>query len=1158
MKTALSVFLAGWSLFLVLPAPAAAQPPAAPAGESERLHRLFDTYWESKLRETPEFATYIGFPGHNDRWSDFSPAGIERRRTLAREHLKTAQAIDRGRLSAEEQVDLDLLRRRLESQIEGFRFPTEQTMLTQVDGIQHDVPRALATAPTANTRDYEDRLARLKALPDLVDQNIALLEKGRAAGVTSPRSMMQGVPDQVRALLTDDPWQSPLLTPFRQISPNIPVDDQTRLRREALRAYDKKAAPAFRKLLSYLTSTYIPGARESISVAAVPDGAAWYAYALRKATTTDLTPEQVHETGLSEVKRLRTDMEKVIADSGFQGSFAEFVKFLHTDPRFFYDKAEDLLEGYRAISARAESRLPSLFVALPTLAFRVRAIPERIARSRATAYYEPGSASTGLPGTCFINTFDLKARPKWEMEALALHECVPGHHLQVSLAQEMKKAPRWRNYHDYTAFVEGWGLYAETLGDEMGFYRDPYFKFGQLSYEMWRAVRLVVDTGIHSRGWTKQQAFEYFRENTAQNHLAIEAEINRYVASPGFAPAYKLGELKIQELRVLAQRELGPAFDLRAFHDEVLRHGAVPLDLLAQNVAEWMATRKAQSPGAVLSAPLAAAADPAAEYLERYFDFYPTRATASGRHDLDEKLEDLSPERRTAWSGFNRQAAEALRRRLNDPATPFDDRLDAELLLRQAETEILDYETLRRPERDPLFWTGFLGETTIYLLVREDLPPADRLQRVAARADLIPRLARQAREALGGAAPSAISSEISQYAVFQTRAYAALYRDNLLQAGEGQPEALKKRLAESGGRAAAALDELAVFLEELTKKASGSPRLGSLYAERFRTVTGIQEPVDDVLSRAEAALVAKRAEAAAYGRSVWKEIFPEAPLPADDREVVRRLFERIAVDRAQTTEEFIEDYRKLTDQAIEFVRAKKIMTLPEPTTLSILRSPGYLFGQAVGGVYPAGPYAPEAATLYYLPTPPDAATPAERDAFFRDFNHHFNVMITSHEIIPGHYTQLKLAARHPRKVRALFADGVYVEGWGTFCERLMLDLGWGGPLDRVAHLKKQMENIARTVVDIRVHTRGMAREEVLRYVREEALQDEHFAANMWARALTSSPQLTFYHLGYHQVMGLYEDVRKAQGARFDLRTFMDGMMEMGPVPVERYRRKMLQ
>jgi uncharacterized protein (DUF885 family) len=556
----------------------------------------------------------------------------------------------------------------------------------------------------------------------------------------------------------------------------------------------------------------------------------------------------------------------------------------------------------------------------------------------------------------------------------------------------------------------------------------------------------------------------------------------------------------------------------------------------------------------------AAAADPAAEYLERYFAFYPTRATAAGRHDLDEKLEDLSPARRREWSRYNRLAAEAFRKRLNDPATPFEDRLDAELLLRQAEIEVLEFETLRRPERDPLFWTGLPWDSTIFLLVREDLPLTERLQRASLRADLVPRLARQAREALVATTPSGINPEICQLAGYQTRASAEIYRASFPKAAEGQPDALKKRMGESGRRAAAALDELAAFLEGLAKKASGSPRLGALYAERFRAVTGVQEPVDRVLARAETDLVEKRTEAAAYGRSVWTQIFPgtESPAPpADDRELLRRLFERVAADRAKTTDEFVADYRTLTEQAIELVRAKKIMTLPEPTTIHLDRSPAFFLGQAVGGVYPSGPYAPEAETLYYLPTPPDTATPAERDAFFRDFNHHFNVMITPHEIIPGHYTQLKLAARHPRKVRALFPDGVYVEGWGTFCERLMLDLGWGGPLDRLAHLKKQMENIARTVVDIRVHTRDMPREEVRRYVREEALQDEQFAGNMWMRAITSSPQLTFYHLGYRQVMGLYEDVRKERGTSFDLRTFMNGMMEMGPVPVEHYRKKML-
>ncbi len=590
------VLLASWGLLSLLPAVRAAEPPAAPASESERLRRLFDRAWEDKLRQTPEFATYIGFPGHNDRWSDYSPAGIERRHALPREQLKDLQAIDRSRLTPEERMDLDLFRRRLEGQIESFSFPVEEMMITQHEGIQQSAPWLLALAPAASTRDYEDLLARLSALPALVDQNTALLEKGLAAGHVSPKSLMQGVPGQVRALLTDDPWQSPLLAPFRQISASVPPDDQARIRGAALDAYEKKVGPAFSRLLRFLTETYIPHAQESISLGALPGGVAWYAYTVRQTTTTDLTPRQVHEIGLSEVKRIQAEMDKVIAGTGFQGSFAGFVRFLHTDPRFFYDKPEDLVEGYRAITQRVDLKLSSLVGARPRLAYRVIPIPAEAARSKATAYYEPGSVNAGRPGTCFINTYDLKARPKWEMEALALHECIPGHHLQVAIAQEIRRAPRVLNYHEYTAFVEGWGVYAESLGDDVGFYRDPYFRFGRLSYELWRAMRLVVDTGIHSQGWTKQQAIDYFRENTAQDDRAIEAEVDRYITGPGVALAYKIGELKIKELRAAAQKELGPAFDLRAFHDEVLRHGAVPLDLLEQNVKTWMATVKAALP----------------------------------------------------------------------------------------------------------------------------------------------------------------------------------------------------------------------------------------------------------------------------------------------------------------------------------------------------------------------------------------------------------------------------------------------------------------------------------------------------------------------------------------------------------------------------------
>ncbi|HEV7668960.1 MAG TPA: DUF885 domain-containing protein [Thermoanaerobaculia bacterium] len=587
-----SASLACLCLSSLLPVALAATPPVSARGESEKLHRLLDQGWESKLRDRPEFATYIGFPGHNHLWTDLSAAGFKGRQASTRKQLEAARSIDRGLLAPPEQVDLDLYVRRLAAQVEGFSFPEDEVTITRYGGLQQDVPYALAKAPAASSRDYDDLIARLKGVEALVDQTLALLQKGLAAGVTPPKSLLLGVPDQVRALTPDDPWKSPLLAPFRQIGSNIDDEDAPRIKSAALYAYEKKAAPAFRKLLQYLTTTYIPAARESVGLGALPDGAAWYAYRLRKVTTTDLTPQQVHELGLSEVRRIRAEMDRIRAATGFAGSFADFVRFLHTDPRFFYAQPDDLLEGYRTIAKQVDARLPSLFGTVPALPLRIAAIPADEAPGKSTIYYDIGSVARDNPGTCYVNTYDLKARPKWEMTALYLHECMPGHHLQVTIAQTIRKAPKVLNYHDYTPFVEGWGVYAETLGDEMGLYTDPYVKFGQLASELWRAMRVVVDTGIHSQGWTRQQAVDFFREQTAQDDRAIDNEIERYLYDPGLGVAYTVGEVKLRELRSYSQKELGTAFDPRAFHDEVLRHGALPLDLVEENVRGWVKAKK--------------------------------------------------------------------------------------------------------------------------------------------------------------------------------------------------------------------------------------------------------------------------------------------------------------------------------------------------------------------------------------------------------------------------------------------------------------------------------------------------------------------------------------------------------------------------------------
>jgi uncharacterized protein (DUF885 family) len=567
----------------------------------------------------------------------------------------------------------------------------------------------------------------------------------------------------------------------------------------------------------------------------------------------------------------------------------------------------------------------------------------------------------------------------------------------------------------------------------------------------------------------------------------------------------------------------------------------------------------------------AATPSPVDEYVDAYFAFYPSQATEAGRHELDDRLESFSPEALAAWLETNRRTAETLRRALDADVRGavrlgLDRRLDYELVLRHAERELFELGTEDRPATDPLFWSGIPGSATVFLLVRDDLPAERRLASVLARVRALPAFAERARAALLAADPARIAPELCALAAGQLRAAARYEATGLARAVEGSPELPAARAAElageleAAGRAAAsALDDLAQLAEDLGRNATGSFRLGAArYAERFRRVTGVEEPVDAVLADAERALAAKRREAAGYGRQVWPIVFPGRRAPDDDHQLLAGLFARVAEDRASSVDEFVADYRRLIDQAVAFVRARGVITLPEPLTLRVDRSPAFLLGQSVGGVYAAGPYAhAEAPTLLFLPTPPDGLPAAQLDAFFRDFNHHFNVMITPHEVIPGHYLQLKFAARGGHPVRALFGDGVYVEGWGTFCERLMLDLGWGGPLDRLAHLKKQLENIARTVVDIRVHTRGMSEGEVLAFARDEALQDEQFAGNMWRRAMTTSPQLTFYHLGFREVWGLYTDVRAARGAGFELRRFMDGMMELGPVAVSHYRERLL-
>jgi uncharacterized protein (DUF885 family) len=426
-----------------------------------------------------------------------------------------------------------------------------------------------------------------------VGEQLELLKTGLSKGYAPPKITMRDVPKQIADLIPEDAMKSALLDAFTEFPAGISEAERARLTNRAKELYVSSIRPAFAKFHDYVANTYVPACRESIAVTALPNGAAAYAFHVRWQTTTSLTPQQIHQIGLSEVKRIRAEMDKVVASTGFEGSFHDFTEFLRNDPRFYFDKPQDLVNAYKVVAKSIDPELAHEFVNLPRNTYGVTPIPDFKAPSQTTAYYQPGAPAVGRPGYYFVNTYNLKARPKWEMEALSLHESVPGHHLQISLGQELENVPEFRKNVGYSAFVEGWALYGESLGEELGLYKDPYSKFGQLSYEMWRAVRLVVDTGMHTMGWSRDQAIQIFKDNTGKTDQDIIVEIDRYIVWPGQALAYKIGQLKIRELRSASEKQLGNKFDVRKFHDAVLENGAVPLNVLEPYVKNWSAVQAA-------------------------------------------------------------------------------------------------------------------------------------------------------------------------------------------------------------------------------------------------------------------------------------------------------------------------------------------------------------------------------------------------------------------------------------------------------------------------------------------------------------------------------------------------------------------------------------
>lgn len=565
---------------------------AAAADDVQTLHALFDREWEGRMQRDPMFATSVGRHEHNDLLPSVSPAALKAEYDEMKSLLAEIDKVDAAKLPSEERINYDIFRQRLRDNIAGYELGDYEMPINADSGFHSGFSRLPKEVPLATVKDYENYIARMNAWPKYVREQIALMRAGIARGFTVPRATLEGYDSTIAAHVVDDPAKSVFWEPFAKFPSTIPASDQERLRTAGRAAITNGIVTGYREFLDFFRKEYQPKSRTTLAASELPNGRAFYAQKIREFTTLDLTPEQIHNTGKAEVERISAEMQAVIKQTGFQGDFAAFLAFLRTDPRFYAKTPEALLERASRIAKRMDGKLPSLFNTLPRLPYTVDPVPADIAPKYTSGRYVGAPQGGTQPGIYWVNTYKLENRPLYNLEALTLHEAVPGHHLQIALSRELTNLPNFRRFSYISAFGEGWGLYSEWLGLEAGFYTDPYDNFGRLSYEMWRACRLVVDTGIHSMGWSRQQAIDYMASRTALPLHEVTTEIDRYISWPGQALAYKLGELKIKELRKRAESQLGAKFNVREFHDVVLGSGAIPLTVLEGNVDRWIAAKK--------------------------------------------------------------------------------------------------------------------------------------------------------------------------------------------------------------------------------------------------------------------------------------------------------------------------------------------------------------------------------------------------------------------------------------------------------------------------------------------------------------------------------------------------------------------------------------
>ncbi|GAA4463117.1 DUF885 domain-containing protein [Novipirellula rosea] len=566
-----------------------------PTGDAA-INQLLDRVWDFQLTEFPLLATDVGDPRGQDRLADQSLDAIERRGKKTIEFLAELQSIEPESLSPLRQIDYAILQQSLKADIADDQFQTHLMPINNREGFHISFPEMPRVMNPRTRKDFENYVSRLNAFSEYTDQHIARMRKGIDAGLTQPAIILRDSVDQVMAQVVDDPSKSLLMTNINEEAKDrFDAETWEQITAEIADAIQSSVIPSYQRLADFLKDEYLPACRGTIGASSLPNGRAFYRDRTHRFTTLDISPEEVHEIGRRENKRIRQEMEAIREQVKFDGDLPAFLHHLRTDPKFYPKTADELLQRVALVLKRADGRLPELFGRLPRIPYGIREVPDYVAPQTSSAYYWPPATDGSRGGFYYINTYNLSSRPLYQIESLSMHEAVPGHHLQLALQAELEGLHPLSRQSNFTAFIEGWALYSERLGKEIGFYKDPYQDFGRLSMEAWRASRLVVDTGVHYMGWSRQQAIEYMRENTALSEHNIVAEVDRYIGWPGQALGYKMGELTISRLRAESEAELGDAFDLRSFHDRVLSVGSIPLPLLEKRIIQWRAEQAEQS-----------------------------------------------------------------------------------------------------------------------------------------------------------------------------------------------------------------------------------------------------------------------------------------------------------------------------------------------------------------------------------------------------------------------------------------------------------------------------------------------------------------------------------------------------------------------------------